>query len=106
MQFAENIKANWQDNARPHKARATQERVQELQGELLEHQPYSPGLAPSDFHLFGPLKECLGCYRFADDKEVETEMQKWLRQQSKDFYAAGFNALVKRWDKCINVNGG
>jgi hypothetical protein len=39
----------------------------------------------------------------ADD---ETEMRKWLRQESKDFYAAGFDALVKRWDKCINVGGG
>jgi hypothetical protein len=36
----------------------------------------------------------------------ETEMRKWLRQQSQGFYAAGFNALVKRWDKCINVGGG
>jgi hypothetical protein len=43
---------------------------------------------------------------FADDKEFETEMRKWLRQQSKDFCAAGFDALVKRWDKCINVGGG
>jgi hypothetical protein len=33
-------------------------------------------------------------------------VQKWLRQQSKDFYSVGFNALVKRWDKCINVGGG
>jgi hypothetical protein len=31
---------------------------------------------------------------------------KWLRQGSRDFYAAGFNALVKRWDKCISVGGG
>jgi hypothetical protein len=30
------------DSARPHTARATQERIQELQWELLEHQPYSP----------------------------------------------------------------
>jgi hypothetical protein len=35
-----------------------------------------------------------------------TEVRKWLRQQSKDFYAAGFNALVKRWGKCISVGGG
>jgi hypothetical protein len=48
----------------------------------------------------------LGGKRFADDEEVETEMQKWLRQQSKDFYAAGFDALLQRWDKCINVGGG
>jgi hypothetical protein len=26
---------------------------------------------------------------FADDDEVETEVWKWLRQESKDFYAAG-----------------
>jgi hypothetical protein len=31
---------------------------------------------------------------------------KWLRQQSKYFCAAGFDSLVKRWDKCINVGGG
>jgi hypothetical protein len=34
---------------------------------------------------------------FADEK-VETEMRKWLRQQSKDFCVAGFNTLVKRWE--------
>jgi hypothetical protein len=29
-------------------------------------------------------------------KMLATEVRKWLRQQSKDFYAAGFDALVKR----------
>jgi hypothetical protein len=50
------------------------------------------------------LKNCqLGSKHFADDKEVETEVRKWLRQQAKDFYAADFDILVKRWDNCINV---
>jgi hypothetical protein len=44
--------------------------------------------------------------RFADDEEVETEERKCLRQQSKYFYAVGFDALVKRCDKCVNVIGG
>jgi histone-lysine N-methyltransferase SETMAR len=44
-------------NARPYTARAIQERIQELQWELLEHPSYSPDLAPSDFHLFGPLNK-------------------------------------------------
>jgi hypothetical protein len=44
-----------------------------------------------------------GRSKVADD---ETEVRKWLRQQSKDFYAAGFDALVKLWDKFINVGGG
>jgi hypothetical protein len=34
------------------------------------------------------------------------EMRKRLRQQSKDYYAAGFEALVERWNKCIDVGGG
>jgi hypothetical protein len=46
-----------------------------------------------------------GGNRFADEA-VETEMWKWLRQQSKDDYAADFDALVRRWDKCFNVDGG
>jgi hypothetical protein len=37
---------------------------------------------------------------------IPDQVRKWLRQKSKDFYAAGFDALVKRWDKCINVDGG
>jgi hypothetical protein len=31
---------------------------------------------------------------------------KWLRQQSNDFYAEDFDALIKQWDKRISVGGG
>jgi histone-lysine N-methyltransferase SETMAR len=70
-------------NARPHTASATRERIQELQRELLGHPPYSPDLVPSDFRLFCPLINHLGCKCFAYDKEVVKEMRKWLRQRSK-----------------------
>jgi hypothetical protein len=43
---------------------------------------------------------------FADDEEVETEVRKWLRQQSEGFCAAGFDAVIKHRDKCISVGGG
>jgi hypothetical protein len=61
-----------------------------------------------------PVKRfSLGDRCFADDEEVEMEVRKWLRQQSKDFYAAGFDALVKRWmllegmlrNKCFFFSG-
>jgi hypothetical protein len=48
----------------------------------------------------------LGGQHFADDEEVGMEVGKWLRQQSKYFYAADFDKLVKRWGKCIIVGGG
>jgi hypothetical protein len=37
---------------------------------------------------------------------MRDQMRKWLRQQSKDFYAEGFDELVKRWNKCMNVGRG
>ena len=33
--------------------------------------PYSPDLAPSDFHLFGPLKESMKGIHFQTDEEVK-----------------------------------
>jgi hypothetical protein len=49
--------------------------------------------------IFSAKKKHLGGKYFADDEEVETEVRKWLRRQSKGFYVAGFDALVKQWDK-------
>jgi hypothetical protein len=48
-----------------------------------------------------PIKLCNK--HSADDEEVKTEVRKWLRQ-SKVFCVPGFDALVKRWDKCISVS--
>jgi hypothetical protein len=55
--------------------------------------------------LFGPLKQHLSAEHFPDDEAVEREVTAWFRQQPKQFYAAGFQGLVKRWDKCLNVQG-
>jgi hypothetical protein len=63
-------------------------------------------LAPSEFQLFGPRKSHVGGKRFADDEEVETEIREWMKQQSKHFYAAVLDVLVKLWEKCICVGGG
>jgi hypothetical protein len=43
---------------------------------------------------------------FADDEEVTAEVRRFLRQQSKYVYAVSFEAMAKRWDKCINVGEG
>ena len=58
--------------------------------------------ASSDFHLFRPLKEFLGGQHFSTD-EVKQAVLGWFSHTDKSFYAEAFQALVKRWDKCINV---
>jgi hypothetical protein len=37
---------------------------------------------------------------------MHDQVRKWLRQQPEYFYAAGFDALLMRWDMCINIYGG
>jgi histone-lysine N-methyltransferase SETMAR len=58
------------DNARPHTAAHTVDTLRAMKFEVLKHPPYSPDLAPSDIHLFGPLKGHLLGQKFADDNEV------------------------------------
>jgi hypothetical protein len=36
---------------------------------------------------------------------VERAVRAWFQQQPKEFYAAGFQGFVKRWDKCLNLCG-
>ena len=43
------------DNARPHVANKTVNKLRKFHWEFLEHPPYSLDLAPNDFHLFSPL---------------------------------------------------
>jgi len=72
--------------------------------ELLQHPPYSPDLAPSDFHLFGPLKEPLGGIEIEND-EVQQHVIQFLSAADKEFYAEGFNKRVERWECCTELHG-
>ncbi|UYV70361.1 hypothetical protein LAZ67_7002670 [Cordylochernes scorpioides] len=40
------------DNARPHVAKIVKETLEALQWDVLPHPPYSPDIAPSDYHIF------------------------------------------------------
>jgi len=71
----------------------------------MEHPAYSLDLAPSDFHLFGPLKAALRGRRFSCDDDVKTAVHQWLRAQPKTFFSEGIKKLVGRWEKCIAKQG-
>ena len=53
-------------------------------------------LAPSGYHLFGPIKGGLRGKHYASDKEVKTTMMKRLKKQSTEFYEAEILALIPR----------
>ena len=43
--------------------------------------------------------------RFEDDEELKAGVNEWLKSQVADFYDEGFQKLVNRYDKCLNLNG-
>jgi len=54
--------------------------------QCLDHPPYSPDLAPSDYHLFHGLKKQLkGCH-FSSDTELIAAMETWLDGQPSEFF--------------------
>jgi hypothetical protein len=53
---------------------------------LVHFTPKGPDLAPSDFHIFGPMKEALIGRRFSSDKEVIREVQNWLKTRQKNLF--------------------
>ena len=82
------------DNARLHTARLTLETVEQLGSDVLPHPPYSPDLAPSDYHLFGLMKKMLVGQKFASDTEVQSVVSQWLGQQPASSFASGIQKLV------------
>ena len=94
-----------QDNAPIHTSRVAMEAVRECGYELLPHPPYSPDLAPSDFHLFPRLKKHIRGRRFQDDDELTTAVEGFLGDQDVEFFRSGINDWLTRWEKCVNVEG-
>jgi len=78
------------------------ETVDSLGLEVLPHPPYSSDLAPSDYHLSGPMKKMLSGQKFASNMQVQWAVHQWLVQQPTLFFALGIHKVVERWDKCLN----
>lgn len=94
-----------QDNARPHVARATITKLNEINLPCIPHPPYSPDLSPSDFHLFPSLKAFMCGEKFQNRNEVEQFVIKWIDSKNTSFFQKGFDVLPEKWQKCVDVDG-
>jgi transposase len=92
------------DNARPHTARATIDALETVKSGVLSHPPYSPDLAPSDFHFFPHLKRDLTGTHLTSD-EVKQALTSWIKQRTPDFFIDGMRKVVLRWEICIERQG-
>ncbi|GFN97783.1 histone-lysine N-methyltransferase SETMAR [Plakobranchus ocellatus] len=86
-------------------ANLTQQWLQRYGWEILPHPAHSPDLAPSDFHLFGPLKRHLGGMAFETEDDLISELRNWFDNLDVDFFRVGINSLLSSWQKCIDLHG-
>ena len=91
------------DNAPSHQALATQKKLAYLGFQYLDHPPYSPDLAPSDYHLFSGLKKQLRVRHFSSDAEVIAVTETWLDEKYSDFFLSDLQKLEQRAKKCIEL---
>jgi len=93
------------DNAPAHRAIATQKKLDYPGFQCLDHPPYSPDLALSDYHLFPGLKKQLKGRHFSSDMEVTAAVETWLDGQPFEFFLSGLQKLEQRAKKCIELRG-
>jgi histone-lysine N-methyltransferase SETMAR len=93
------------DNAPAHWALATQKKMAYLGVHFLDHPPYSPDLAPSDYHLFSALIKQLEGRHFLSGAEVLAVAETWLDGQHFEFFLSGLQKLEQRAEKCVELRG-
>jgi len=74
------------DNLPAHRALATQKKLAYLGFHCLDHRPYSPDLAPSDYILFHGLEKHLKDRHFSSDAEAIAVAVTWLEGQNSEFF--------------------
>ena len=67
--------------------------------------PYSPDIAPSDFYLFGYLKEKLKGYKFNSKEELLSEIISILEEIPEQKLKEVFIAWERKLRQVITSNG-
>jgi histone-lysine N-methyltransferase SETMAR len=93
------------DNAPTHKSVLAMGKLRDLRYELLEHPPYSPDLAPSNFYLFPKLKLFLAGQRFSSNQKAIAAVEGYFADLTNNHYRDGVMAMEHRWNKRISLKG-
>ena len=93
------------DNAPSHNAKVVESFIAKTTFERIPHPPYSPDLAPSDFGLFGTVKDYFRGREFESEEEILSAINEFLTSKSKQFFKSLFENWEKRLKRCIELDG-
>ena len=87
------------DNARVHTSRKVQEYMNSHNMKRAVQPPYSPDIAPSDFYLFGYLKDCLKGSKFDTPDELKFAIDQLLLSIPQD----ELNRVFLKWEEKLRM---
>lgn len=93
------------DNARPHVAFVVKTYLKTLRWEVLAHPPYSPDIAPSDYHLFRSMTHGLAEKHFTSYEDIKNWVDSWIASKDEEFFRRGIRMLPERWGKVVASDG-
>ena len=96
----ENLKFKWggmlrrsvlfhKNNAPAYKSVVAMAAIHECGFKLVQHPPYSPDLAPSDFHMFPKKKRHLAGTHYDTNNDLVSAVDGFLDLQGNSFYENG-----------------
>jgi hypothetical protein len=93
------------DNTKQHIARCIHVYFCENGMTRVLHPAFLPDLAPSDFYLFGKLKNVMKGYAFENENKLSLGIMSEVSKISCEELEAAFDKWLLRLDRCINING-
>ncbi|GBP97691.1 Mariner Mos1 transposase [Eumeta japonica] len=84
-----------QDNASVHTARISRQALKDTGFSEIDHPPYSPDLAPSDYSLFSNLKKELRGRRFVDDNQMKMAVESHFDCKEKEYFLGGLKGHAR-----------
>lgn len=94
------------DNIRHRDSLKSVEHIVNLGWSVLPHSLYTLGLVPSDFHLFGLMKDGLHGQHFPRNDAIIATVKQWVISTGADFYKHVMQAFAHHSQKCIANSGG
>ena len=95
------------DNARPHVVRVVKTYLETLKWEalpqILPRLPYSPDVAPSDYHMFRSMD--LAEQHFRSYEDVKKWIDSWIASNDEQFFRRGIRTLPERWEEVVASDG-
>ena len=85
------------DNARPQ----VKNYLKSSGWEVILHPPYSPDLAPCDYHLFWSMQNALTGIRFTSEQGIKNWLDSFLAAKPEQFFWDGIHKLPEKWEKII-----